>query len=112
MAQQKEAYLNNNPLPKILAKDIYTTLLFVLLLSFAGLKIAFITSNKATVITASTTLKSAPSKDSSTLLEVYESQNLILKKEVSPWVQVELPQGLKGWVLKKNLFQHWENPLW
>ncbi len=112
MALRKRAYLENERLPTLNFKKISILILFVLSLSMTLGKSFYVFKDRATLVEKSAFLKSAPSNESSTLFEVYEGQHMILIQENDSWMQVEMPMGLKGWLLKTQLFQDGEASLW
>lgn len=53
---------------------------------------------RATVVASSLDLKSGPTDDSSSLLELKEGIELLIQEKSKDWFQVEEPRGLSGWV--------------
>jgi tetratricopeptide (TPR) repeat protein len=111
-AKRRSAYLNNSAFPLLKSKDILISVLFILFVGTTILKSIHLSHNMGTLVENAVLLRTAPSIESSTLLEIYEGQHLILKKQNQDWLQVQLPKGLKGWLLKTHVFQDKESRIW
>ncbi len=104
LGQRRLAVEEEFPLPPIPWVGIG---LFVGFLAFqvtAILKVYDYFTPRATVVTETVKVKSAPTSESSTLFEVYEGSEVLLKRRASDWSQVKYPGGLTGWVKSQSLF--------
>lgn len=102
--QRRLAVEEELPLPPIPWLAISLLLVFIVLQSTAVLKIYDYFTPRATVITSTVTVKSAPTSDASSLFEIYEGSEVLLKRKITDWSQVKYPGGLTGWVESQNLF--------
>lgn len=102
--QRKFAIDEELPLPSTPWMGIALFLFFLLAQTTAALKIYDYFSPRATVISQTVTVKSAPSAESSNLFEIYEGSEVLLKRKTPEWSQVKYPGGLTGWVQNQNIF--------
>lgn len=104
LGQRKMAVEEELPLPPIPWLGIALLVFFLAFQMTAALKVYDYFTPRATVIAQTVTVKSAPTKDSSTLFEIYEGSEVLLKRKTSDWSQVKYPGGLTGWVESQSLF--------
>lgn len=104
LGQRKLAVNEEMPLPPIPWVGIGLLVVFLALQTTAALKVYDYFTPRATVIARTVTVKSAPTKESSTLFEIYEGSEVLLKRKASDWSQVKYPGGLTGWVESQSLF--------
>lgn len=83
----------------------------VIALTLTGLKTFDQLTARATAVTA-TPVRSAPSGESSTLFELREGTDVILRQAKKGWTQIHYPGGMSGWVPDETLFQTSGMQLW
>lgn len=91
-------------LPGIPWSGAFFLVLFLGAVSLIGLKVFDYTNPRATVIQQTATVRSAPTASSSSLFEIYEGAEVLLKRKQPQWSQVKYPGGLTGWVENQSLF--------
>lgn len=104
LGQRKLAIDEELPLPPVPWMGMALLLFFIAFQVTAALKVYDYFTPRATVISQTVTVKSAPTKESSTLFEIYEGSEVLLKRKSSDWSQVKYPGGLTGWVESQSLF--------
>jgi hypothetical protein len=100
----KKSYAENLPSPKFPIVAVLGSIIFLFMLISISLKSLELTETEATLVVKTAALKSGPGEDSTTLLEVLEGQSLSIRRSQNDWLQVQLPGGIIGWILSKDVF--------
>ncbi len=103
LGQKRRALQDELPLPQFPSVGTIVFILFIVVFIFTGLKIYDLNLPRATVIAAKVSLKTAPSDSETSLLELSQGFEVILRKAESDWLQVTYPGGPTGWLKKTDL---------
>lgn len=106
LAQRRQAFKLELPLPPTPYLGILSSVLFLLFVALSLLRAVDYFSPRATVISGHIDIRSGPSSDDASLFEILEGHEVIVKEVAGDWVQVAYPGGLTGWTEKSELFHH------
>lgn len=104
--RRKRALHNNTSAPHLPTVGIGFSVLFVLFLFLTVTKSFSLLEVRATVIAASSVLRTGPSPDDNSIFDLVEGLDVAVRKVQNTWVLIALPTGLSGWVQSEALFQH------
>ncbi len=91
--------------PDVHWKTVSLTILFIASLILSGIYLYESRQARATVIGASTAVLTTPERSAATLVELGEGMEVLIKRKIEGWAQVNVPGGPTGWIESKNLFQ-------
>jgi tetratricopeptide (TPR) repeat protein len=100
----KKKYLRGGSPPTSL--PWYALASLVISFVFAGVLILLawdLSLQKATVIASKVELRSGPTAESSSLIDLKEGLEVHVRDSQSDWLQIEEPRGLTGWLLKDQI---------
>lgn len=101
---RKEALEKELPLPRFSLVIPLLTLCFLAVTALTGLKMFDLTFVRATVISPSISVHTAPDEAQMKLFELHEGFEVIVKKLQDDWVQIKYPGQAAGWIKKEHLF--------
>jgi tetratricopeptide (TPR) repeat protein len=111
LGRRRKALRHDDPLPPVPWVGGVLAGLFVAAAALTALKAFENSIPRATAIVTSP-VRSAPSDASSTLFEVREGADVILRQANKGWTQIRYPGGMSGWVPNEALFQTSGMQLW
>lgn len=109
--KRRKALRQDLPLPQFSWAGSLLTFAFMMSLLLTVLKGIETTIPHATATTM-ITARTAPDKTSSSLFELREGSDVIVRQAKEGWSQVRHPGGMSGWVPNETLFQTSGIPLW
>src|SRR5690606_12570907 len=109
--RRRKAFQHEEPLPNFPWMGSALAALFAVAITLSGLKAFENPVPRATAIVSSP-VRSAPSDASSTLFELREGADVILRQAKKGWTQIRYPGGMSGWVPNEALFQTSGMQLW
>lgn len=98
------------PTPPVIGFVLAFCFLTVLLLTAAKVYDYF--SPRGTIIVPKAEVKTGPGKESTTLFEIPEGNEVILKDSTDSWVQITYPGGMTGWVAKDSVLSSSGTQTW
>ena len=101
---RKEALEKELPMPRFSLMIPLLTLCFVAVTVLTGLKMWDLTFIRATVVSPSISVHTAPDEAQMKLFELHEGFEVIVKKLQDDWVQIKYPGQAAGWIKKEHLF--------
>lgn len=111
IGRRKKALRQEEPLPPFPWVGGALATLLVIALGLSSIKALDVSTPRATAI-AATPVRSAPSDGSSTLFELREGADVVLRQAKKGWTQIRYPGGMSGWVPNEVLFQTSGMQLW
>lgn len=108
---RRRALMEELPLPPIPTVGFGLGAILMVAFSFTGLKAVEFWIPRATAVQV-TSVRSAPSDASSTLFELREGSDVILRQAKKGWTQIRYPGGMSGWVPTESLFQTSGMQIW
>ena len=104
VGRRRRAILDEKPLPSFPLTALISGVLFATLLALTICKIIDDQDLRATVIAKKVEAKALPDASSTTLFELYEGLEVIVRQSRPGWVQVTFPGGATGWIARGALF--------
>ncbi len=88
-------------------------LLLIAVVVISGMKLFDLRIQRATVVVQKVEARSGPEPDSSTLFELFEGLEVIVRRSFldsnqREWVQVTYPGGMTGWISSNDMISHSE----
>ncbi len=111
IGRRRKALQQEEPLPHFPWIGGALAGLFVTSVVLSTVKALEVSTPRATAIQA-TPVRSAPSDASSTLFELREGSDVVLRQAKKGWTQIRYPGGMSGWVPNEVLFQTSGMQLW
>lgn len=112
LAARKQAFAEETPLPPfpivLSAMGVLTTILLTLTIS----KMADQSDVRATVVALPATLRTLPDSQATSLADLPEGAEVILRRHENNWVQVTYPGGITGWIEQEKLLPATGKQLW
>lgn len=91
---------------ELVVNIIYTTLVLLIVSgSFLTYKFKLSTQQEAVIISKKISVHEGPSTNLPQLFFLHEGRELIIKKEVQQWSEIELDNGFQGWVERSHLIK-------
>jgi len=112
LGRRKSALETESPLPAWPTVGLVLSSFFLLAMAVTALKGIDLLLPRATVIVSSLPVRSAPTEASSTLFEIAEGSDVILRQTKKGWTQIRSPGGMSGWVVESSLFPTSGRLLW
>lgn len=101
--QRKKAFDDELPLPAFPTVATLLAFFFVALLLLSLLKAYDLTLDRATIIAEKVSMHTAPSENETSLFELSQGLEVIVRKSENDWLQVTYPGGPTGWIKKSEL---------
>ncbi len=111
LGRRRKALQKELPLPELPWAGALLSLLFIGSLVMTTLKAVERSIPRGTAIT-SVSVRSGPSEASSSLFELREGSDVMLRQSKKGWTQIHDPGGMTGWVPEASLFQTSGMPIW
>lgn len=111
LGRRRKALRNELPLPPFNWVGAFISAAFLVMLSLTVLKGIEETVSRGTAI-AVTSVRSGPDQTSSSLFELREGSDVVLRQAKKGWTQIRYPGGMSGWVPNETLFQTSGLPIW
>lgn len=102
-SQRKKALEEELPLPPFPSVATVLSLFFVGLFILSVLKAYDLTLNRATIVAEKVLMYTAPSENETSLFELSQGLEVIVRKSEADWLQVTYPGGPTGWIKKAEL---------
>jgi tetratricopeptide (TPR) repeat protein len=100
---RKTALRDEQPLPPFPAVGFILAGLLVVSIFMNLAKMWDHLTPRGTILANKTEVKSGPTADTTTLFELNEGNEVILKDAAETWAQITYPGGMTGWVLKEHV---------
>lgn len=104
IGKRRRAILDEKPLPPFPFISSVATVLFLAVLTLSICKLLDEQDLRATVIVKKVDAKALPDSTSTTLFELYEGLEVIVRQQRPSWVQVTYPGGATGWIARASIF--------
>lgn len=101
---RRRALLDERPLPPYPVVAAVLSVLLVFSLVLSALKAYDLTVVRATVVTDRTPARTTPDPAATSLFDLFEGAEVVVRQSQGDWWQVTLPGGLTGWVQKDALY--------
>lgn len=111
LGRRRKALKNELPLPPFSWAGTLLSLAFLVSLVLTAFKAIESSIPHGTAI-AGTSVRTGPETTSSSLFELREGSDVILRQAKKGWTQIRYPGGMSGWVPNETLFQTSGMPLW
>lgn len=111
LGRRRKALRNELPLPPFSWAGTLLSVAFVLTFFLTAFKAFDSSIPRATAITM-TSVRTGPDTTSSSLFELREGSDVILRQAKKGWTQIRYPGGMSGWVPNEALFQTSGMPIW
>jgi len=106
VSQRLRAFRNEEPLPPFPIVASVLAGLFVVMAALSVAKLVAMNEIDATVITATTPIRTGPSVEDNAIFDLLEGFEVLVRSTQKGWVQVSLKSGQVGWVPAESLFQN------
>jgi tetratricopeptide (TPR) repeat protein len=104
IGRRRRAVLDEKPLPGFPAPAALATLLFIAFFALTICKLIDDQDLRATVIVKKIDAKALPDPTSTSLFDLYEGLEVIVRQSRKDWIQVTFPGGATGWIPRDSLF--------
>lgn len=111
LGKRRAALRDLTPLPVLNWIPVVLLMALFVSLGLLGLKCYDWITPRATVV-ISTAVKTGPDESGSSLFEVKEGMEILIKQQKNNWTQIHSPGGMSGWVPNNILFQTSGMSLW
>jgi len=101
--RRKRAFDDELPLPPFPAVGAILSLVFLALLSLTFLKAYDLSMVRGTIVAEKATVRTAPAENETSLFELSQGLEVILRKADADWVQIIYPGGPSGWIRKNEM---------
>lgn len=98
LAQRRRSFRQQTSLPNLPWRVVISGAFFVLFTLITGLKVYDLSLHRATVISESSSLQTAPGDNQVTILDVYGGNEVIVHQTQGDWAQVTIPGSVTGWI--------------
>lgn len=104
IGKRRRAILDEKPLPAFPLAAVIATALFVVSTITSVCKFIDDTDLRATIVAKKVSALALPDTASTSLFDLYEGLEVIVRQQNKSWVQVTYPGGATGWIPRDSLF--------
>ncbi|MCM2280296.1 MAG: tetratricopeptide repeat protein [Bdellovibrionaceae bacterium] len=101
---RRRAVLDERPTPPFPTVAWFFALLLICAIALSAAKTYDLMIDRATVLTARVPARTTPDAEATTLFDLFEGAEVIVRQSQGDWWQISVPGGLTGWVQKDALF--------
>ncbi len=101
---RRRALLDERPLPPFPWVATVFVVLWILSVGVMVAKFYDLQVPRGTVVQDKVPVRTSPSEEATSLFDLFEGHEVIVRESVQEWFQVTLPGGLTGWVPKSTVY--------
>jgi hypothetical protein len=102
--KRRRAMAAEIPMPHLSKMAILSGIAFILVASLTLAKLIDLQDLRGTIVAKKVEARSTPETTGTSLFELYEGLEVIVRQARNDWVQVSFPGGLTGWIPRSSIF--------